>query len=178
MDANALSSIPEIITAASKSPFGLVALAVVALTAVALIFFKKDKGWHKIAAFGFMVTGATAFTYALLQVQRDDAARQVSAASTIRDLRLHLVFDVGSPIHPMDTTVRVLPYIQHSGEMEEKLVKENVRFMRGAGGLVVNFTRLSVGDRLYVVVEDHGRRWRSDDMQLPEAQLAMSAIQP
>lgn len=176
MEANALSSVPDIITAASKSPSGLMALAVVAVASVALILFKNAKPAQKLGVFALVVAGATAFVYVLLQVQRDEATRQVADAATIRDLQLHLVFKNDDLINPMHATVQ--PYVQGRRDTTERLLTDNVQYIRGVGGLTVDFSSLTVGDRLFVVVEDHGKRWRSDDMRLPEAQLAMSAIQP
>jgi hypothetical protein len=176
MDEKILSSVPEIITAASKSPLGLIALAIIVVAAIALIFFKRDKGWYKIAVFGLVAGGLAVFIYGMLQVQREEAGREVAAAQSIRDLRLHLVFDSQAPVNPMHATVE--PYIQRAGDSTERRLTENVQLIRGVGGLVVTFSRLTVGDRLFVVVEDHGLRWRSDDMRLPEAQLAMSAFAP
>jgi hypothetical protein len=40
----------------------------------------------------------------------------------------------------------------------------------------VRFLRLDVGDRVYLVVEDDGLKWRSDDMRMLEAQLNMNRM--
>ncbi len=47
---------------------------------------------------------------------------------------------------------------------------------RGQGGIVVGFSKLASGDKLGVIVEHSGRRWLSDDMKMPEAQLQMRRI--
>src|SRR5262245_36987294 len=176
MDEKVLSSIPAIITAAAKSPFGLVALAILVVAAIAYYLFRKDKSWYKLVVFGLLAGGLGVFIFGMLQIQREEAGREVTAAQSIRDLRLHLVFDSQAPMNPMHATVE--PYIQRAGDSTERRLTENVQLIRGVGGLVVTFSRLTVGDRLFVVVEDHGMRWRSDDMRLPEAQLAMTAFAP
>jgi hypothetical protein len=45
---------------------------------------------------------------------------------------------------------------------------------RGLGGIVAEFSNLAPGDKLLVVVKQGNLSWHSDEMKMPEANLAMS----
>jgi hypothetical protein len=88
------------------------------------------------------------------------------------DLRLNLIFPEVDPANPFTATVSA--FVQKQSDEAERLYPLNL--VKGVGGIVVYLDRIVEGDKLHVVVEDEGRRWRSNDMIAPNAHLQMNQI--
>jgi hypothetical protein len=174
MDPKALATIPDIIKAASTSPLGILALLIVVLGILALAYFRKRPSYQLLVFLCFFV-GVAGFGVVLIWLQRDDAARALAQATHVRDLRLHLVFAGPDAANPMSASVQA--FRQRPGQ-EEKSLTPAIQLIRGAGGMMLHFDELDMGDRVYVLVSDHGKEWRSDDMRVLEAQLAMNPFTP
>jgi hypothetical protein len=91
------------------------------------------------------------------------------------DLRLSLLFPESDPANPFSDSLKVSAYVRKAGELSDTPY-EHIRVDKGMGGIVVYFDKLGLGDKLYVVVEQGDKRWRSDDMVTPGAYLRMQRI--
>jgi len=91
------------------------------------------------------------------------------------DLRLNLLFPENDPANPLAATLKVNAYVRKKGEPVEKPY-DQIKVDRGFGGIVVQFDKLSLGDKLFVIAEDGSKKWRSDDMITPAAYLKMQRI--
>jgi hypothetical protein len=91
------------------------------------------------------------------------------------DLRLSLLFPESDPANPFSDSLKISAYVRKAGELSDTPY-EHIRVDKGMGGIVVYFDKLGLGDKLYVVVEQGNRRWRSDDMVTPGAYLRMQRI--
>jgi hypothetical protein len=67
MAQNVVQSVPEIITAAAKSPLGVAALIIVALSLIGLAFFRNESANVKIAIYVLMFIGFICFGVALIR---------------------------------------------------------------------------------------------------------------
>jgi hypothetical protein len=179
----ALKTVPDIIKAASATNLGILALLILVLAVIAFVYFRERPAIYQLAVFVVMFLGVTAFGYAAISVQhkeamqaREDARKAETAcveAQSIRDLTLKLNF-IGTERAANPWTAKVVPMVQKSHEPERVLT--DVVLLKGVGGIAVRFLRLDVGDRVYLVVEDDGLKWRSDDMRMLEAQLNMNRM--
>ncbi len=80
------------------------------------------------------------------------------------NIRRNLLFPENDQANPL--TANVEAYIRTEGGTAEKPYKR-VRVEKGVGGIVVyvDFDAAPrLGDRLYVIVDDGGKKWRSDEM--------------
>lgn len=99
---------------------------------------------------------------------------QAIAEFKIYDMRLSLIFPEDNPPNPFKLT-SYNAYVQKKGERETRLY-ELARFDKGQGGIVVNLEKLNFGDKLYVLVQEQNKKWRSDEMIAPAANLKMYPI--
>jgi len=68
-------------------------------------------------------------------------------------------------------------YVQKKGERGENPYDEPVVWTRGAGGIMGSFSKLNLGDRMYVSIEENGKKWRSEDLTAPaQTQLRMHSL--
>ena len=88
------------------------------------------------------------------------------------DLRLNLIFPDADPANPFSATVNA--FVQKQGAAAEQLQQPTL--VRGVGGIVVYLDRISEGDKIHLVAEDEGRRWRSNDMIAPNTHLQMNQM--
>lgn len=88
------------------------------------------------------------------------------------DLRLSLVFPEANQANPFRATVNA--FVKRQGQEGERLYTANL--VKGVGGIVVHLDRIVEGDKLHVLVEDEGQRWRSNDMIAPNTHLQMNQI--
>lgn len=175
MDPKALATVPDIIKAASTSPLGILALLILILGLLALRLFRGQPK-YRLAAFICFFGAMVGFGAYTLWLQHEDAAQALAQVARVRDLRLHLLFAGAEAANPMRAAVYA--YRQRLGQSAEDTLSQSVQTIRGAGGVMLAFDELHMGDRLYVVVRDHGKEWRSDDMRVLEAQLAMNLNNP
>jgi hypothetical protein len=87
--------------------------------------------------------------------------------------RLNLLFPQDAAANPFNA--KVIGYLQRHGQTAAT-VYPSMGVDRGAGGLVVNFDDLHLGDKLYVITMDGKKKWRSDDMVTPTAHLQMNLL--
>src|SRR4051794_25004219 len=171
MDSKALATIPDIIKAASTSVLGILALLIVILGTLAFVFFRHRKEYQLHVFLCFFI-GIVGFGAVLIWLQRQDATEALAQASRVRDLRLHLLFSGAGSANPMRAVVQA--FRQGRSDAKEIALTNGVQTIRGAGGVLLQFDELQMGDRVYVIVSDQGKQWRSDDMRVLEAQLAMN----
>lgn len=171
-----LQSLPELMKAAAHNPLGITALAITLPAIVACVLLRKAAERWRLIAFAGVFVGCMGFASVALIEQRADDSARLKSALTIPDLRLGLVFRGNDLVNPMHADVHA--WVQRKNDTVETPLTENVQYIKGVGGLSVNFSQLSVGDRVWVVVGDHGHLWRSDDMRILEAQLVMNPEQP
>jgi len=88
------------------------------------------------------------------------------------DLRLNLIFPDADPANPFNATVNA--FVQKHGNAAEQLQQPTL--VRGVGGIVVYLDGISEGDKIHLVAEDEGRRWRSNDMVAPNTHLQMNQM--
>jgi hypothetical protein len=88
------------------------------------------------------------------------------------DLRLNLIFPEADPANPFNATIHA--FVQKQGNAVEQIQEANL--VRGVGGIVVYLDRISEGDKIYLVADDEGRHWRSNDMIAPNAHLQMNKM--
>jgi len=97
------------------------------------------------------------------------------------NLELRLSFDPADrpKLEPFEANVyaivnNAITFSDYPHSQDPKLRSNAVR--RGSGGIVVAFSDLAAGDKLSVVVEQGNRSWHSDEMKMPEANLAMNPV--
>ncbi len=88
------------------------------------------------------------------------------------DLRLNLIFPGDDAANPF--TANVTAFVQKHGDEADRVYP--FRPVRGVGGIVVYLDRIVEGEKVHLVVEDEGRRWRSNDMIAPNAHLQMNKV--
>jgi hypothetical protein len=149
--------------------FGLVVLLGFVMAASGLYFQYKDYE-SRLATLNSEVASLNS----RVDVLRSDSEMIKDVVRELReqDLRLNLIFPPDAEYNPWKANVK--GYVRKARENEDRLVVPNLD--RGEGGLVVYFDRLAQGDRLYVIVEDQGNTWRSDDMVIPRAHLVMNRM--
>src|SRR5437867_2530642 len=95
--AEALKTVPDIITAAAQSVLGILALMILALAILGFYLFRNGRAIVKASMFSVMLAGVAAFGAATIRLQREDAVRaqeaavarqEREAAVRIQDLRL------------------------------------------------------------------------------------------
>ncbi len=91
------------------------------------------------------------------------------------DLRLNLLFPESDSANPFSDSLKISAYVRKAGEASDALY-DHIRIDKGIGGIVVYFDKLGLGDKLFVVVEQGGKKWRSDDMVMPGAYLRMQRL--
>jgi hypothetical protein len=84
----------------------------------------------------------------------------------VYDLNLNLVF---GPDAPNIFKVLEKAYVEKKGE-NGAILDNSVKWHPGAGGIVVSFSKLNLGDTVHVEVEENGKKWRSDDWTMSSAQ--------
>lgn len=153
------------ITLLKTDAFGLVLLVGIALIVIGPISFfmnyEKEQSGNE-STIASMQTEMAA---------KDEAIKMLKNY----DLRLSLLFPESDPANPFSDSLKVSAYVRKAGELSETPY-DHIRVDKGIGGIVVYFDKLGLGDKLYVVVEQGGRRWRSDDMVTPGAYLRMQRI--
>jgi len=154
---------------------------VVDLTADKLGLVLRADAFGLVVLLGFVMTSAGIFFLyhgyesKLKTLQGEKLGlEQAIAELKVYDLRLSLIFPDDNPPNPFKVNVHKA-YVQKKGERETKPY-ELARFDKGFGGIIVNFEKLSLGDKLHVVVEGQDRKWRSDEMVAPAAYLRMYPI--
>jgi hypothetical protein len=172
----ALKTIPEIITAASRTTLGILALLIVVVGIIALYFFRNEKAVrYRFFVFLIMFAGTGVFGWSVLIAQREDALR--AQTQILPDLKLNLAFSGSEAANPYHSKVSV--FVQPNNQLDDEYdspqyLRADIRPLPGPGGLVIEFRKLAVGDRIYVEVEDHGKRWRSYPMTMLEANLQLN----
>jgi hypothetical protein len=81
MDATALEHVPAIIEQAARSPLGLFALMVIALSALGFVFFRGASERARVAIFVMLFAGVAAFGVAALRSAPSAAAEAAVAAA-------------------------------------------------------------------------------------------------
>lgn len=88
------------------------------------------------------------------------------------DLRLNLIFPENDRANPF--RAKVTAYVCKKGEYKYKdKPYESIRVDNGYGGIVVYFDGLGLGDKLFVIVQEGDKKWKSYDMITPTAHLKM-----
>jgi hypothetical protein len=172
MPENVMKSVPEIIKAASGTNLGILALLILVLALFGFYFFRKSGVGYQFAVFLLMFCGVSAFGYAAITVQMEDARRTSTA---IPDLRLSLLFVGQLAANP--SRARVTAYVEKKATGKREARPEIVGHP-GPGGIYLDFTNLLVGDIISVEVEDQGRKWQSFDMPMLQANLQMNLLEP
>ncbi len=153
------------ITLLKTDAFGLVLLVGIALIIVGPISFFFNYAKDQSASEDRLAAMQSEMT------AKDEAIKMLKNY----DLRLSLLFPETDPANPFSDSLKVSAYVRKSGELSDTPY-DHIRVDKGMGGIVVYFDKLGLGDKLYVVVEQGGRRWRSDDMVTPGAYLRMQRI--
>jgi len=174
MEEAALKTIPEIITAASKTGLGILALLILVLAALGFYFFRNSGVHYRFAVFLLMFAGASVFGYAALVVQHQDAVQ--AQAQLLPDLKLNLAFPGDNSANPH--RAQVMAYVQSKADDNLPLdaqqhLRRDVQAVPGPGGMYLVFRKLNVGDTLYVEVSDQNKKWQSYAMRMLEANLQM-----
>ncbi len=126
------------------------------------------------AGFGFFVSFKN-YEDRLTTLQRQyEGLQQAVAEFKVFDERLSLKFPDSDPPNPTKVT-SFAAYLQRRGDREEKPY-DWVSWQTGAGGIVVTFSKLSLGDKLHVTVEEQGRKWKSDDYSTGAPLLNMNLM--
>lgn len=89
------------------------------------------------------------------------------------DLRLNLIFPENDRANPF--RAKVTAYVCKKGEYKDKPY-ESIRVDNGYGGIVVYFDGLGLGDKLFVIVQEGNKKWKSYDMITPTVHLKMTLI--
>jgi hypothetical protein len=181
MNEAGLKTIPEIINAAKSSNLGILALLILALAVVGFYFFRNSGVHYRLAVFVLMLAGAAVFGYATLVAQREDAihAREdaIHAQVTILpELKLNLAFPGDNAANPHRAQVKA--YVTPKTEPDSAIdaaqhLRTDVQAVPGPGGMYLVFSKLSVGDTVYVEVSDQNKKWQSYAMRMLEANLQM-----
>ncbi len=90
------------------------------------------------------------------------------------DLRLNLIFPEDATANPFNADV--VGYVRKQDEVAAKPYTWRKEPDKGVGGIIVHFDNLHIGDKMYVLVKDGDKEWRSDDMIMPAVHLKMNAI--
>jgi len=138
--------------------------------------YKKRKNRSLIIITIAFLVGVIAISLASIwSVQQQRNALKAQAELAKYDLRLALIFPENDYIDPDKASVKA--YVLKEGEPGEKLF-DKILIRKGAGGSVVHFDfdTPGLGDKLYVIVEEGGNKWRSDDLEIPPPPLRMKRI--
>jgi hypothetical protein len=148
----------------------------------------------KADAFGVLVLAGTGAIAVAVFSLRDDYQSKLNAATKRQeetqhqvetlndalkqlkgyDLRLNLNFpDIGQ-VNPKET--KITQYVRRNGGNADEIYAPVNTPHFGPGGILVYFNGLNLGDNIYVVAEYAGQHWRSDDLPIPTAQLAMRRL--
>jgi len=173
MNENVVKTVPEIIRAASATNLGILALLILVLALFGFYFFRKSGTGYQLVVFVFMFAGVSAFGFAAITVQRDDALRGPIVA--IPDLRLSLLFM--GPLAANPSRAHVTAYVEKKSSGKREL-RPDIVGHPGPGGMYLDFTNLAVGDIISVEVEDQGKKWQSFDMPMLQANLQMNLQEP
>jgi hypothetical protein len=127
------------------------------------------------AGFGFFLLYKN-YEDRLATLQRQyEGLQQAMAEFKVYDERLSLKFPDKDPPNPTKVT-SFAAYLQRRGEREEKPY-DWVSWQTGAGGIIVTFSRLNLGDKVYVTLEEQGRKWKSDDYSTGAPLLNMNLME-
>jgi hypothetical protein len=151
---------------------------VVDLTMDKLGLILKADAFGLVVLLGFLMTSAGIFFLSkgyedklkTLQSEKNGLEQAIQQFK-IYDMRLSLIFPENNPANPFKLTSSKV-YVQKKGERATNTY-ELASFEQGQGGIVVNLPKLNFGDKLYVDIEEQGKKWRSDDMIAPAAHLKM-----
>ncbi|MEM7019223.1 MAG: hypothetical protein AAF512_18015 [Pseudomonadota bacterium] len=163
--------------------FGLLILLAICLIGAGVFFLyndydkrlvtlqqESDKRAEEIARLKQEMEGRTQILDDVTQKMRDTLD---DITGSLKEYNLRLALNIpnneANPYHS-----KVFAYVQRKGDLAEK--PYDVALERGFGGMVVNFSKLRLGDRLYVVVKDDdiGKTWISEHMTVPETTLRMT----
>ena len=86
MEADAISHIPAIIEQAAKSPLGLFALMVIALSVLGFVFFRGASERTRVAMFVLLFVGVASFGVAAMRVAPEAAVAPTVAVADISGL--------------------------------------------------------------------------------------------
>jgi len=179
MDSATLKTIPEIIRAASATVLGILALLILVLAVLGFFFFKDEKNaTYRFLVFLLVFAGTTAFGFAVLLAQRADAERV--RIQRLPELKLNLAFSGADAANPYQA--KVFAYVQPNGAFDgqydsPQYLRKDVSTIPGPGGVILEFPKLTVGDRVYVEVEYQGKKWHSYPMKMLEANLQMNPVE-
>jgi hypothetical protein len=194
--AKTLSAAADVMRAAANNPFGVLALAILAI--VAWAYAVREKGGTKPdepgskSALPVHVVGLVAILAVVLvalqmyfrdtdlkarDTQITDLQRGLKETETRLaepyDITFKLLFPEGRPRNPFRSPVEV--FLQRTGEAApRRLESDRFRETRGQGGINVEIPHLRPGDKVYITVREEQELWRSDDIRLPDAQLKMN----
>jgi hypothetical protein len=179
MSTDALKTIPEIINAASRTTLGILALLILVVAFLGFYFFKNERAVrYRFGVFVLILAGTAAFGLSALITQRDDAIRAQS--QLLPELKLNLAFTGTEPANPYhsQTTVYVQPNAKLDGAYDSvEFLRTDIRPIPGPGGVILEFHKLAVGDRVYVEVRDRDRKWHSYPMTMLEANLQLFPVE-
>ncbi len=100
MEASAIQQIPAIIEQAAKSPLGLFALMVIALSVLGFVFFRDAAERTRIAMFVLLFVGVASFGVAAMRVAPGEAAAPAVAVADIAgEWRAEVKYDWGDSHH-------------------------------------------------------------------------------
>ena len=174
--ADMLKTVPDIIKAAAASNLAILALLILVVAVLAYTVLRKATPAAQFGVFVMTFAGVGLFGYRALQLQREEAvgtqnALRLKESKIVDHLTLSLRF-VGGPANPFAAQAHA--FVQKVGEAKPELHDDLVQFRHGVGGIKADFSRLTIGDMMYVVVRQGNRTWRSDDLQMLEAHLEMN----
>ncbi len=86
MEAAAVQHVPAIIEQAAKSPLGLFALMVIALSALGFVFFRRSSERTRIAMFVMLFVGVVSFGVAAMRITPGVTAGPEAAAVAVADI--------------------------------------------------------------------------------------------
>jgi len=129
-----------------------------------------------------MLAGVVAYGVAAISLQKHEAEStlqtrlQAQSQETVRyvkNLKLKLRFPENDQASPWNAKVDA--FVRKPNEVAGKLSNDLIgEPFRTDLGINVDFSKLEVGDVVYIVVKDGKKVWRSDDMRVLEAHLVMN----
>jgi hypothetical protein len=180
MSTDALKTIPDIITAASRTTLGILALLILVVAFLGFYLFRNERAVrYRFGVFLLTFVGTAAFGLAALITQHNDAVRAES--QLLPALKLNLAFTGSESANPYRSVTTV--YVQPSDKPDDpydahEFLRTDIRPIPGPGGVILEFRKLAVGDRVYVELQDQDRKWRSFPMTMLEANLQMFPVEP
>ncbi len=131
------------------------------------------QNFARISGKGYQFGGAAALFITVLFLSKSFIPSYEQIKLKEYDLRLNLIFPENDQASPFNTSVHA--FVRKKEDPSAKPYRF-FKVDKGVGGIVVHFDKLGTGDKLYVITEEGGKTWRSDDMITPTAHLKMNRL--